>query len=49
MVIVYIFEASIVRMGNRYYIYLPKEYQNKIAKLHGKKIKIIAVIGEEQP
>ena len=43
MTTVYVFEASIVRMGNRYYIYPPKQYQDKIAKLHGKKVKILLV------
>ena len=41
------FEASIVRMGNRYYIYPPKQYQGKIEKLHGKKVKILLVYEEE--
>ncbi len=41
------FEASIVKMGNRYYIYPPKHYQDKIAKLHGKKAKILLIHEEE--
>jgi len=41
VVVVYMFEASIVRMGSRYYIYPPKQYQDRIAKLHGKKVKIL--------
>ena len=48
MVVVYMFEASIIKMGNRYYIYPPKEYQNKIAKLHGKNVKILLLHEEEQ-
>lgn len=43
MTVVYVFEASIVRMGSRYYIYPPKEYHDKIAKLHGKKVKILLI------
>jgi len=46
MATVYVFEASIVRMGNRYYIYPPKQYQDKIAELHGKKVKILLVYEE---
>jgi len=40
---VYVFEASIVRMGNRYYIYPPRNCQDEIAKLHGKKVKILLI------
>jgi len=47
--IAYMFEASIVRMGNRYYIYPPKQYQEKIAKLHGKKVKILLLHEEDKP
>ena len=39
----YVFEATIVRIGNRYYIYPPKQYQDKIAKLHDKKMKILLI------
>ncbi len=49
MVIVYMFEASIIRMGNRHYIYPPKEYQGRIAKLYGKKVKILLVCEEDNP
>ena len=35
--------------GNRYYIYPPKEYQDKIAKLHGKKVKILLLHEEDEP
>ncbi len=47
MVVVYMFEASIIKMGNRYYIYPPKNYQGKIAKLHGKKVKILLLHEED--
>ena len=47
MVVVYMCEASIIKMGNRYYIYPPKEYQDKIAKLHGKKVKILLLHEED--
>ncbi|OYT56621.1 MAG: hypothetical protein B6U76_03110 [Desulfurococcales archaeon ex4484_217_2] len=41
--IVYMFEARVIKMGSRYYIYPPKRYQDKIARLHGKKVKILLV------
>jgi len=45
---VYIFEASLLSYGRgRVIIYPPKEYQLKLAKYKGKKIKVIAVIEEE--
>ncbi|MCD6195880.1 MAG: hypothetical protein J7J82_03760 [Staphylothermus sp.] len=47
MSVVYIFEANIVKMGNRYYIYPPKQYREKIAKLHGKKVKILLLHEED--
>jgi len=47
---VYVFEASLLSYGKgRVIIYPPKEYQQKLAKHKGKKIKIIAVIEENQP
>jgi hypothetical protein len=49
MVVVYMFEASIIKMGNRCYIYPPKEYQDKIAKLRRKKIKILLLHEEDNP
>jgi len=47
MVVVYMFEASIIKMGNRYYIYPSKEYQNRIARPHGKKVKILLLHEED--
>ena len=49
MAVVYMFEASIIKMGNRYYIYPPKEYQGKVAKLHGKRVKILLLHEEDSP
>ncbi|MCD6301748.1 MAG: hypothetical protein J7L82_06755 [Staphylothermus sp.] len=46
--VVLMFEAKIIKMGNRYYIYPPKQYQEKIAKLYGKKVKILVLHEEEQ-
>jgi len=45
---VYVFEASIVKIsGNRYVIYPPKEYQEKLRKHHGKKVKVLVVVESE--
>ena len=42
---VYAFDASIVKIsGDRYVIYPPKEYQEKLKKYHGKKAKVLVVI-----
>jgi len=47
---VYVFKASLLSYGKgRVIIYPPKEYQLKLSKYRGKKVKIIAVIEEEQP
>jgi len=44
---VYVFEASLLSYGKgRIIIYPPKEYQLKLAKHKGIKIKIIAIIEE---
>jgi len=44
---VYVFEASLLSYGKgRIIIYPPKEYQLKLAKHKGKKIKIITIIEE---
>ncbi len=49
MVTVLMFEANVIKMGSRYYIYPPKQYQERMAKLHGKKVKILLVYEEESP
>ncbi len=47
---VYVFEASLLSYGKgRIIIYPPKEYQLKLAKYKGKRIKVIAVIEEDKP
>jgi len=47
---VYVFEASLLSYGKgRVIIYPPKEYQLKLAKCKGKRIKVIAVIEEDKP
>jgi hypothetical protein len=44
MSIVYVFEATIVKYAkDRYAIYPSKDYQEKLRKFHGKKVKIIVV------
>jgi len=45
---VYSFEAKIMKYGGgRYIIYPPKEYQEKLKKHHGRKVKIIVIIESE--
>ena len=45
MSVVYMFEASVVRIsGDRYIIYPPKDYQLKLKKFHGKRVKVLVVI-----
>jgi len=43
MVSIYVFEARVVKTSGKYLIYPPKEYQEKLKKLHGKKIKIVVI------
>jgi hypothetical protein len=45
---VYVFDAKAVRLSkNRYIIYPPREYQLKLKKFHGRKVKVITVIESE--
>ena len=42
---VYVFEASIIKIsGSKYGIYPPRDYQEKLSKYHGRKVKVIIVI-----
>jgi len=43
MVSIYIFDATVIKTMNRYIVYPPKEYQEKLKKLHGKKVKVIVI------
>jgi len=43
MVSIFVFEGRIVRTARRYLVYPPKEYQEKLQKLHGKKVKVIVI------
>ncbi len=48
MSIVYNFEGKIIKFsGNRYIIYPPREYQEKLKKHHGRKVKVIVIIEPE--
>jgi len=48
MSVTYVFEATVVKYTrNRIVIYPPKEYQEKLRKHHGKKVKVIVVIEPE--
>jgi len=45
---VYVFEASIVKIsGDRYVIYPPREYQEKLKNHHGRRVKVLVVIESE--
>ncbi|MGC9179073.1 MAG: hypothetical protein ACP5GZ_02560 [Vulcanisaeta sp.] len=43
MVSIYVFEAKVVKTGEKYLIYPPKEYQEKLRKHHGKRVKVIVI------
>jgi len=43
MVSIYVFDGKVIRTMNRYLVYPPKEYQEKLKKLHGKKVKVIVI------
>ena len=44
MGVIYVFEVKVVKYaGNRYVIYPPKNYQEKLKKLHGERVKVIVV------
>jgi len=43
VVSIYVFKGRVVKTGRKYLIYPPKEYQEKLKKLHGKTVNIIVV------
>jgi len=43
VVSIYVFKAKVVKTGRKYLIYPPKEYQEKLRKLHGKEINVIVI------
>ena len=40
---IYVFEGRVIRTSRRYMIYPPKAYQEKLKRLHGKKVKVIVI------
>jgi len=48
MSLVYVFEGKVVKYaGDRYVIYPPREYQEKLGKHHGRKVKVLVVVEGE--
>ena len=43
MASIYVFEGRVIRTSKRYMVYPPKEYQEKLERLHGKKVKVIII------
>ena len=43
MVSIYVFEAKVVKTSGKYLVYPPKEYQEKLKKLHGRRVKVIVI------
>ena len=44
MSIVYVFEGSVIKISReRYVVYPPKEYQERLRRLHGERVKVIVV------
>jgi hypothetical protein len=42
---IYVFEASVSKYsGNRIVLYPPREYQEKLRKFHGRKVKVLVII-----
>uniref|UniRef100_A0A7J2U4Y0 Uncharacterized protein n=1 Tax=Ignisphaera aggregans TaxID=334771 RepID=A0A7J2U4Y0_9CREN len=49
MSLVYMFEASVSKYsGNRIVLYPPKDYQERLRKFHGRKVKVLVVIENDQ-
>jgi len=45
MNLVYMFEASVSKYsGNRIALYPPKDYQERLRKFHGKRVKVLVII-----
>ncbi len=48
MSVVYVFEATVVKYTrDRIVLYPPKEYQEKLKKYHGRKVKVQVIIEPE--
>jgi hypothetical protein len=44
MSIVYVFEGSVIKISReRCVVYPPREYQEKLRRLHGERVKVIVV------
>jgi len=41
--LIYVFRAKVVKSSAKYLIYPPKEYQERLKKLHGKEVNIIVI------
>jgi hypothetical protein len=42
---IYVFEATVAKYAkDRYVIYPPKDYQEKLRKFHGKRVKVLVII-----
>jgi len=41
--LIYVFKAKVVKSGSKYLIYPPKEYQERLRKLHGREISVIVI------
>jgi hypothetical protein len=42
---IYVFEASVSKYsGNRIVLYPPREYQEKLRKFHGRRVKVLVII-----
>ena len=42
------FEGTVSYSGRRIYIYIPTEYQEKLKPLHGKRLRLIAILENEK-
>lgn len=40
---VYVFEGSVVKSSENYYIYIPRRELKRLRKLHGRKVKVIVI------
>jgi len=43
VVSIYVFEGKVVKSSQRYLIYPPKEHQERLRRLHSKRVKVIVV------
>ena len=43
VVSIYVFESKVVKSSQRYLIYPPKEYQERLRRLHSKRVKVVVV------